>query len=44
MVTGGDCYWIQITNTTLGTCFWLWSTAPPGDYAWVTGTYRPRCW
>ncbi len=29
---GADtCYWISIVNETTGTCFWLWTTAPPGD-------------
>lgn len=30
-VTAGQGYWVEITNDTLGTCFWLWSTAPGGD-------------
>ena len=30
-VTNGTCYWVEITNNAAGTCFWLWSTAPPGD-------------
>jgi hypothetical protein len=25
------CYWIEIANHTTGDCYWLWSTAPPGD-------------
>lgn len=31
-VTAGECYWIRVQNNTVsGDCFWLWSTAPPGD-------------
>jgi hypothetical protein len=32
-VTGGECYYIQISNNTVGNndCFWLWSTAPDKD-------------
>ncbi len=30
-VTAGTCYWVEIVNHTTASCFWLWSTAPPGD-------------
>jgi hypothetical protein len=31
-VAADQCLWMEITNNTLtGDCFWLWSTAPPGD-------------
>lgn len=43
-VTSGTCYWIEITNSTTATCFWLWSTAPGGDNRGaqaVGGVYAP---
>ncbi|MHC4427372.1 MAG: hypothetical protein ACYS0D_02055, partial [Planctomycetota bacterium] len=36
-VMGGECYWIEIRNNTSGNCFWVWSTAPPGDELSASG-------
>ncbi len=30
-VSAGECVWVEISNNTTGTCFWLWDTAPAGD-------------
>jgi len=30
-LVAGECGWIEIVNNTVGSCFWLWETAPPGD-------------
>ena len=31
-VSSGTCYWVEVVNNTgNGNCFWLWTTAPPGD-------------
>lgn len=30
-VVAGECYWIEITNTSSGDCIWYWETANGGD-------------
>lgn len=30
-VVAGTCYWIEISNNTLGACAWLWVTTPEGN-------------
>jgi hypothetical protein len=30
-VSAGECVWMEISNGTTATCFWLWDTAPAGD-------------
>jgi len=38
-VEAGFCYWIEITNTSDGTCEWLWVVAPAGDDSCAQGAH-----
>ncbi len=43
--SGSTCYWLEVTNTLNGSCFWSWQTVdtPNNDYSAVggAGAYGP---